>query len=50
MVNCKLMGVSGDAAGSDLLKLDDAKTEMMEMREIVVMPGVRVEVRLELAC
>ena len=26
------------------------RTEMMKMSEIVILPGVRVEMRLELAC
>ena len=32
------------------LEPDDVKTEIMKMREIEVWPGVRVEMRLELAC
>jgi len=43
-------GNEGDDAGSDLLKGDDAKTEMIEMVKIVVMPGGKVEMRLGLEC
>ena len=43
-------GNEGDDAGSDLLKGDDAKTEMIEKVKIVVMPGGKVEMRLDLEC
>ena len=46
----KLVGIVGDDGRSGLLEADDAKTEMMKMREIVILSGVRVEMRLELAC
>ena len=50
VVNWKLMEMSGDDAGSDLLMGDDAKTEMIEKVKIVVMPGGKVEMRLGLEC
>ena len=50
VVNWKLMEMSGDAAGSDLLKGDDAKTEMIKRGKIVAMPGGKVEMRLGLEC
>ncbi len=43
-------GNERDDAGSDLLKGDDAKTEMIEKVKIVVMPGGKVETRLGLEC
>jgi hypothetical protein len=39
-------GNEGDDVGSDLLRGDDAKMEMIEMVKIVVVPGGKVEMRL----
>ena len=46
----KLVGIVGDDGRSGFLEADDVKTEMVKMREIVILPGVRVKMRLELAC
>ena len=46
----RLMGIGGDGGRSVFLKAEEAKKEMMKIREIMVWPGVRVEMRLELAC
>ena len=42
--------IVGDDGRSGLLEADDVKTEMMKMRGIVILPGVRIDMRLELAC
>jgi hypothetical protein len=46
----RLMGIGGDGGRSLFHEAEEAKTEMMKMREIIIWPGVRVEMRLELAC
>ncbi len=42
MMEWKLMEIGGGDVGSGLLKAKDSKTEMMGMREIVVLPGGNV--------
>ena len=44
------MGIGGGGGRSVLLEAEEEKPEMMKIREIMVWPGVRVEMRLELAC
>ena len=44
------MGIGGDGGRSVFLEAEEAKPEMMKMRKIMGWPGVRVEMRLELAC
>jgi hypothetical protein len=46
----KLVGIVGGDGRTGLLEADDVKTEMMKMRKIVVLPGVRIDMRLELVC
>ena len=46
----RLMGIGGDGGRSVFLEAEEAKTEMMKMREIMVWPGMSVKMRLELAC
>ena len=43
-------GNVGDDGRSGFLEADDLKTEMMKMREILIWPGVLVEMRLKPAC
>ena len=44
------MGIGGDDGRSGIVEAEDAKTEMMKMREIVALPGGMVEMILDLAC
>ena len=46
-IECRLMGIDGDGGRSFFLEAEEAKPEMMKMREIMVWPGVRVELRLK---
>ena len=50
MMEWRLMGIGGDGGRSVFLGAEEAKSETMKMREIMVWPSVRVEMRLELAC
>ena len=44
------MGKSGNAAGSDLLKRGDAKTEIIRKGKIVALAGGKGEMRPGLEC
>ena len=46
----ELMGIGGDGDRYVFLEAEETKSEMMKMREIMGWPGVKLEMRLELAC
>ena len=50
LMEWRVMGIGGDGGKSVFLEAEEVKPEMMKMREIMGWPGVRVEMRLKLAC